>query len=248
MALIKSPNTNQVSFGEGIGIILLKTVTPTIPGDVACALSYDYPVRYKVIEEATISEMFSDPTRLLEQFIEAGKELENAGVKAVTGDCGFMAVLQDEMAKSLDIPVFMSSLLQIPFMDRILGGQEKIGVITANSESLGKKHFDGVGISPETQERLVIGGMENKPGFKRYILDEKPEIDPEIMEDEMVEIAEELVEEEDVGAFLVECSVLPPYSAAIQKATNLPVFDFITLIDHVYSGVVQTDQVFYKHK
>jgi len=41
MALIKSPNTNQVSFGEGIGIILLKTVTPTIPGDVACALSYD---------------------------------------------------------------------------------------------------------------------------------------------------------------------------------------------------------------
>ncbi|MGM0420491.1 MAG: aspartate/glutamate racemase family protein [Bacillota bacterium] len=246
MTLLKSPNTNQVSFGEAIGIILLKTVTPTIPGDVACALSYDYPVRYKVIEEATISEMFSDPTRLLKQFKQAGRELEDAGVKAVTGDCGFMAVLQDEMAKSLNVPAFMSSLLQIPLLDTMLGRQKKIGIITANSDALGKKHFTGVGISPETQERLVVGGMEKKPHFNEVIIGEKPELDPVLMEEEMVDLAEEMVAEEGVEAFLVECSVLPPYSAAIQSATNLPVFDFLTLINYVYSGVVQTNNVFYK--
>jgi hypothetical protein len=33
--------------------------------------------------------------------------------------------------------------------------------------------------------------------------------------------------------------VLPPYGAAVQQATGLPVFDFVTMINYVYTAVVK---------
>ena len=42
-------------------------------------------------------------------------------------------------------------------------------------------------------------------------------------------------------ALLLECSLLPPYGAAIQAAVNLPVFDYITMINFVFSAVVKQE-------
>jgi hypothetical protein len=44
----------------------------------------------------------------------------------------------------------------------------------------------------------------------------------------------------DMGAIVVECSMLPPYAAAVQRETSLPVFDFVTMIDYVYAGTHRT--------
>jgi hypothetical protein len=33
--------------------------------------------------------------------------------------------------------------------------------------------------------------------------------------------------------------MLPPYSRAVQQATGVPVFDFISMIDYVQSGAYQ---------
>ncbi|CAK7071062.1 MAG: hypothetical protein EUB_00807 [Eubacterium sp.] len=52
-------------------------------------------------------------------------------------------------------------------------------------------------------------------------------------------VREILDENEDVGAILLECSDMPPYSAAIQAEFNLPVFDFITMINFVHNAVAQ---------
>jgi hypothetical protein len=32
---------------------------------------------------------------------------------------------------------------------------------------------------------------------------------------------------------------MPPYGELVQKAVNLPVFDFITMINYVYTAVVK---------
>ena len=52
-------------------------------------------------------------------------------------------------------------------------------------------------------------------------------------------VREILDENENVGAILLECSDMPPYSAAIQAEFNLPVFDFITMINFVHNAVAQ---------
>ena len=46
---------------------------------------------------------------------------------------------------------------------------------------------------------------------------------------------------EEIQALLMECSLLPPYGAAIQAAVNLPVFDYITMINFVFSAVVKQE-------
>lgn len=63
--------------------------------------------------------------------------------------------------------------------------------------------------------------------------------DPTI-KDDVIAAAKHMVEEyPDIGAILLECSDMPPYAADIQAATQLPVFDFITLIKYMQNAVMQ---------
>src|SRR5690554_7783503 len=49
---------------------------------------------------------------------------------------GFMALFQQQLSEDLDLPIFLTSLLQLPFMGQIVGKKKTLGVITANNESL----------------------------------------------------------------------------------------------------------------
>ena len=64
--------------------------------------------------------------------------------------------------------------------------------------------------------------------------------DNTIARQEILGLAHELIDEnDDLGAILLECSDMPPYASEIQRVTQLPVFDFITLINWLKSGVAQ---------
>jgi hypothetical protein len=38
---------------------------------------------------------------------------------------------------------------------------------------------------------------------------------------------------------LLECTLFPTHGRAVQEAVRMPVYDFVTLIDWVYSAVVR---------
>jgi hypothetical protein len=60
--------------------------------------------------------------------------------------------------------------------------------------------------------------------------------------EDLVNFAKELLEEHpDIGAFVLECSNIPPHTRAIQKATGLPVFNITALVKLVYTAVNPTD-------
>jgi len=113
---------SQSWYGESIGILILDAAYPCVPGNVGNATSYPFPVRYHEVEGASIDRLLNqcDPT-LAGPFIAGALELQARGVKAVTGACGFMAIFQPQVAAALDIPVFLSPLLQIPFIAQITG-------------------------------------------------------------------------------------------------------------------------------
>lgn len=55
---------------------------------------------------------------------------------------------------------------------------------------------------------------------------------------ELLGKAEEIVREyPETGAFLLECTEMPPYAYLIQAATQCQVYDFITMLNWVHSGL-----------
>ena len=228
---------NQVSYGEAIGIMVIENYAPFVPGDVANASSYAFPVRFARLAGSTPARLFAHDEALLGAVLETARELAREGVRAVTGDCGFLATYQDRIAEQVGIPVFLSSLLQLDFIGRITSGRGRIGIITANSASLNRDLLARVTSIPDTRLRIV--GLEDAPEFASAVIDEKGSLDTALVEKEVLDRAGSLAADETVRAILLECSLLPPYAAAVQAHTGLPVFDYNTMINYVYSAVVR---------
>ena len=225
-------------FGVYIGILMLETHFPRIPGELGNATSFNYPVRYHIVKGASPHKVVreKDPA-LLNLFIKGAQELEKFGVRAITTNCGFLAQFQQEIANAVNVPFFSSSLMQIPMIYRMLKKDQKVGVLTVNSASLTPDLFKKVGVEGIP---LVVKGLENEEEFTHVMLDDILEMDVDKARDENVKVAKELIKENpDVGAIVLECTNMPPYAKAIQEAVQLPVFDIFTLADMVYNSLVK---------
>lgn len=234
-------NKVQVSFGEAVGILLLDSPVPFIPGDVANATSYEFPVRFKKVAGFTVEKALAKDPGIYPALLEAAKDLAANGVRVITGDCGFMALHQSRLAAELDIPVCLSSLFQIPFIRHTVAPDQNIGIITASAKSLSHEFLDGIGILAQPLSGptdLVIQGLETCPEFFSAALEEKGTLDDKLVREEVIQAAISLTGMENIGAILLECSLLPPYAAAVHKATGLPVYDYLTMINYLFSVVV----------
>lgn len=228
----------QVSYGEAVGIILLENYVPFIPGDVANATTYDFPVRFQRVEGFSVDRIMKHDMSLTGEIVRAAKALEREGVRAITGDCGFMILYQEAIQKEVAVPVFMSSLLQIPFMRGLLPAGAKIGIVTANSASLDDAILRKAGAGDTGS--LVIAGMEHYPHFHSAVFAEDGTLDSVLFEEEVVDASKNLVNNNpEVRLLLLECSLMPPYGAAVHEAVGIPVFDYLTMINFVYSAVVK---------
>lgn len=226
----------QVSYGEDIGIIMLDSYTPFIQGDVGNAKTFDFPVRYQAVKGLTVEMALGKDTKMVQKIIDAATELAAQGVKAITTDCGYLVIHQKEVAQSVEVPVFLSSLLQLPFISTILPPGKKPGIICADDTQFVPRMLEVAGINDPSD--VIIRGMQDGPAFADGIIREKGSFDSKVIREEVVERARLMVEDHpETGAILLECSVLPPYAAAVQEAVGLPVFDYVTMINYVHSTV-----------
>jgi hypothetical protein len=223
--------------GFSVGILVLDTRFPRVPGDIGNAGTFDFPVLYHPVLGASSDRVVRGTDRdLLPLFIEGAHSLESLGVRAITTSCGFLARFQDELAQSVSVPVFTSSLMQVPLVHRMLAPGRAVGVITVDSSSLGPAHLAGAGITPDM--RIVVRGLETEKEFTRVLLDDALTLDVDVARQEHVDVARRLVAEHpEIGAIVLECTNMPPYAAAVQAATGLPVFDITSMIRMVHSAV-----------
>jgi hypothetical protein len=238
--LLYTVEPGRRSSGVDIGVLCQDCRVPFVPGDVQNASSFPFPVQYMSVPGATVrSVLYDQNPAITPAFVRAAQELEHQGVRAITGNCGYMLAYQREVAGAVSVPVLLSSLLQLPLLLAMLGPTLKVGVLVANGACVDEGMISQTGIRPEDRSRVVIRGLEDEPHFRAAILDEVGTLDRAAVAREVVQAATDLVERHpDIAALHLECSNLPPYSAEIQRATGRPVFDWIAFVEWVRRAVV----------
>ena len=226
-------------YAAPVGILLLDARFPRPPGDIAYAETFDFPVVYKVVQRATPARVVCDGAAgLVDAFCSAARELEDQGARAICTSCGFLALHQAPLAGAVRVPVFTSSLLQIPLILSALAPELKVGVLTISARSLGPEHFAAVGVA--SLDRIVVAGLDAAEALYRPIMDNAGPLDVEAAAEQVVAAACGLRQAHpDLGALVLECTNLPPYAARIQAATGLPVWDAVGLVRWVHAAVRQ---------
>ena len=243
-------------YGMGLGIIILDDIYPGFPGDVRNASAYPFPIQYEIAEGVDIKLLCyaEDKSPCLEPIQRAAKKLENMGCRAIAAECGYFAYFQKEIADHVEVPVFMSSLLQVPWAQQLIGPQRVVGVLMSESHDfpcLTERHLESVGIIPGTN--YVLGGSMD-PGvcveFEHLWTKEQRNDPPAAIydkaESEFVPIAVDFyLKHPNMGAMVLECTGFQPFARAIQREIDIPIFSWGTLLDFAYSVAVHRD--YYGH-
>lgn len=214
---------------------MLETKFPRIPGDIGNALTWDFPVHYRVVRGATPENIvLNDPRLLVDDFIEAARELVLMGCDGITTNCGFLALIQDQIKEALGVPVATSSLMQVPMVQQLLPAGKRVGVLTISKDTLTTEHLLAAGASADTP----IVGTDGGRCFTRDILGDASEIDFEACRLDMIDSAKTFGElHPEVGAIVLECTNMVPYAQDIRRVTGLPVFSMYSFVNWFQQGL-----------
>lgn len=240
-------------YGMGLGIIILDDVYPGFPGDVRNASAFPFPIQYEIVEDVDIWKLVhgEDKAPLLEPIQRAAKKLEMMGCRAIAAECGYFAYFQKDIAGYVDIPVFMSSLLQVPFAQQLIGPERVVGIMAARKNQLLQEHLEAVDI--QLGSNYVIAGAEDDgqcPEFENLwyapVRPDPPQANYEKAESEFLKVCVDFYQAHpNMGAMMLECTGMQPFARAVQRAIDIPIFSWGTLLDYAYSVVVHRD--YYGH-
>lgn len=232
----------QQDKGEAkLGILTLDRGYRLVPGNIARADSHPFPVLIK-----TVKGLYNPPSVPLrnqsgnlnegaELFLNALKELseQETSVKAVIGSCGFFSLLQQEANQAVSLPVYTSPLLLVPFAQSFIPYEKKVGIITLFKEYLTREFFESIpGID---LKRIILSDMTQAAEFRKMIDQDSAEVDEKLIRQEVLQAACDLKERHrSIGAIVVECSDMPPYSNLIRETLGLPVLDYRILAYMAY--------------
>jgi len=223
-------------FGATVGILMLEARFPRVPGDMGNALTWPFPVHYRVVRGASPDRVVRHRAEgLLEPFVEAARDLVATGADGITTNCGFLSLFQREIADAVGVPVATSSLMQIPTVQSLLPQGRRVGVLTVSRETLTPAHLRAAGVAVDTPVVGTEGGRE----FTRAILGNEPELDTEKSRLDLLDAGRELLDgHPEVGAIVLECTNMVPYAADLRRALGVPVFSIYSFILWFQSGLM----------
>jgi hypothetical protein len=226
-------------YGARVGILMLETRFPRIPGDMGNAETWPFPVLYNVVPGASPRRVVCERAEgLLDQFLAAAEELVRLGADGITTTCGFLSLYQRDLAAHVGVPVATSSLMQIPFIERVLPPGKRVGVLTVSGANLSGEHLRAAGADPATPVVGTDGGSE----FSRVLINDEERLDVAAAEHDILAAGDTLVgNHEGIGAVLLECTNMVPYARALSQRLRLPVFSIYTFVTWFQSGLIPRD-------
>ncbi len=226
-------------YGARVGVLMLDTQWPRPPGDTGNALTWPFPVLYKVIPGATARVVIHEKGKGLgPAFLKAAEELVKEGADGITTTGGFLAIFQKQLAAHVNVPVASSSLMQIPLVERLLPPGKRVGVLSVHGDRITPEHWDAVGAAHDTPVMGTEGGRE----FTRVMLGDTPDIDYAMCEQDILEAGAELLRRHpEVGAIVCENHNMGPYAAAMQRHLRVPIFTVYTFVTWFHAGLQPRD-------
>ncbi len=213
-----------------LGIVLLDTRFPRPPGDAGNPASWRVPTVLKVVKGAWPQKIVQSAAGLraagvLDDFVDAVRQLAGAGVSAVTTSCGFLVLLQRELQAACKVPVVSSSLLQLP---ALLREEARVGVLTISAQRLGDEHLLAAGVPAERLADVEVEGVDPDSEFACAILGNRADMDLARAGSDVVAAALALqARAPGLRTLVLECTNMPPYADRIREATGWRVLSLL---------------------
>jgi Asp/Glu/Hydantoin racemase len=215
-------------YGVSLGILMLETYFQRFNGDIGNARTWPFPVQYRIVKGASPDRITNlTTTDFLQPFLDAADDLIAGGCDGITTTCGFLALYQRELTEHCAVPVATSALLQVPMVARILPKAKRPAIITFSAESLTTRHLTSVGVDSATP----VIGMSPSSEFQRSIRTGDTSVSIDTLRAEVLDVASRALRDDPtIGALVLECTNLTPYSADLRRTLSLPIFDVVSLI------------------
>lgn len=166
-------------------------------------------------------------------FRDAGQRLIDRGACAIITTCGFLVRYQQALAAALPVPVLTSTLCQHRRLQRTLTPPSRLAILTIDATALNAS----VRHAAEIDADALVFSLPTNSHFVSAILDGREPLDVGRAEAEWVTLACACQRDHpDIGGWLFECANMPPYSAAVNRATALPVYDILSMGRELYTG------------
>src|SRR5690606_17137659 len=135
--------------------------------------------------------------------------------QVVTTSCGILARYQAPLQAGCPVPVLASALGQLP---RRLAEAGSVGVMAMDSRSITPALLDAVGAPADTPVAGLEEGAELYPVLRRNRAGDR--LDPDRAAADVIAAGRRLAAA-GAQAIVLECANLPPYRAALARATGL---------------------------
>ena len=226
-------------YGARVGILFVDTVFPRIHGDFGNLTTWPFPVLTKVVRGFDPEKVTTASTEeMAAPFVAAARELVEIGADGITTTCGFLSLVQKDLAAAAGVPVAASSLMQVPLVQRLLPPGRRVGVITVSSRRLEPRHLIAAGAPADTP----VAGCEGGTEFARVFTSAALTMDVAAAEQDVLAAGRDLIARHpEVGALVLECANLLPFSRVLSEEVGLPVWDAYTFICWFHAGLEPRD-------
>ncbi|MBR4909823.1 MAG: hypothetical protein IKZ47_00670 [Clostridia bacterium] len=212
----------QCFAGFVAGILVPYDKTEKKIGNLANARTFSFPVRYAVVNS------ISDPNAVYQtvaaEIAEKARQLEAEGCRFITSAGGAFGKYQKIAAAAVDLPVYMTALLQLKWIKIGLKSSENILVLSDLSKEEAIKVFENCGIS------------ENIYGNCVFVQTDPLAMDPEEV---LRYLKDEVIPQNAVKVVLLDTELFAGLRESVKSYLKLNVWDIKKLMGYVACAVCQ---------
>jgi aspartate/glutamate racemase len=212
-----------------LGVIMLNTSFPRVPGDIGNADTFCCNVIYETVEAADVAAVVNTKAPCGEvsaAIVDAALALQRRGASVIATSCGFLGIMHDDLVDRLSVPLISTALLHLAWLHKVIPHVQPVGVLTFDASALTEQHFANL-----WRDDIVIAGLDPAAELRNVIGRDLPTLDTAKAQSEVLALASGLLARHpDLGAIVLECTNLVPYKPALRQLTHKPIFDITDLI------------------